>query len=258
MSHLFQCSTKAATNHRSEAFKTLSTSIRSLTPDSTINNALLDSLESWLQLQTITPEPTWLYLALQAIEEQSILGWLHALQGHLSRRWRLAVLSALPTTLKTRNDVATNWAKKVISSLWTFSFSVWDFRNAMVHGRTSQKSEGKGLKQLKTQIRDFYKSFSIDPHLVPQSRSYLFDRPIQITLQLQQQQLQSWVESVREAIATRESRHEVHLKKQQDIMRRFFRASPFHQMRTRQHNQAQHPGLRRGGAPKLVRSSPPP
>jgi hypothetical protein len=154
------------------------------------------------------------------------LGWCHAFQGHLSSAWRSAFLAQLQTTTKSRETLSHSWAKRVISALWTFSFSIWEFQNATVHGKTTEAQDGKWLKQLKAKDQEYYESYKNDKYLVPHSCTYLFDRPIQILLQLRQQQLQSWIASVEEAIATRKSREQHHLHSQQSIMHRFLGILP--------------------------------
>jgi hypothetical protein len=145
-------------------------------------------------------------LLSQAVSDQANIGWEHFLCGLLSQCWRQVFISYLPQQDKKRETKADTWLWKVIHALWDYSFSIWEARNLTVHGRTKTAKEGKLLKTLKREVKTLYQSFATDPHMVPQSRRNLFDKPQDYLLQLPTSYIHCWLLSVQEAIETRKFR----------------------------------------------------
>jgi hypothetical protein len=61
-----------------------------------------------------------------------------------------------------------------------------------------------------------------DPHAIPASRSSLFNKPLLIFLQSPSQKLQSWLQSITEAIATQSHRDTMTNQPERELMRKFF------------------------------------
>jgi bisphosphoglycerate-dependent phosphoglycerate mutase len=107
--------------------------------------------------------------------------------------------------------------------MWDYSFSIWEARNLTVHGRTETAKEGKLLKTLKREVKTLYQSFATDPHIVPQSRRNLFDKPQDYLLQLPTSYIHCWLLSVREAIETRKFWVNKQESRQRQLMKNFFK-----------------------------------
>jgi len=214
--HVFYCPSATATENRTQALQTLQQSLsKASTP-----TVLLQQISTML----ISPSAPALSAALQnLVQDQLSIGWQGLPRGHLSKHWKAFYQASLPANSKRKDDRTNTWSKKVILALWKYSQSLWESRNAVVHGQTLIQRESKSLKLLRDRAKSHYIAYTKDPHIVPSSRTYLFDRPLPNLQQLSRQQLQSWINSVEEAIQTQAHRGELRAKSQRDIMKRFFK-----------------------------------
>jgi hypothetical protein len=104
---------------------------------------------------------------------------------------------------------AKKWLCLVISSVWTYSEKLWRYRNQVVHGQTEISRISKALTLLHDRVRSLYKQFKEDPFMLPQSRRYLFNRPLPATLQMDHDGLAAWIRSVDEGLLTRVHREKL-------------------------------------------------
>jgi hypothetical protein len=58
-----------------------------------------------------------------------------------------------------------------LTSAWTFSEKVWQFRNKVVHGQLEEFRESKTIQNLRGRIKELYFQFREDPFMVPHTRS---------------------------------------------------------------------------------------
>jgi hypothetical protein len=128
--------------------------------------------------------------------------------------------------MKCHQEKATIWGKKVILDLWKYSQAMWEARNSVVHGKTVLQEESKKMRILKQRVREFYSIYENDPFAIPASLSCLFSKPLMITLQSPSQKLQSWLQSVVEAIATQTHRDTITNQPERELMRKFFLPKP--------------------------------
>jgi hypothetical protein len=63
--------------------------------------------------------------------------------------------------------------------------------------------------------------YNKDKYCIPYTRAYLFDKPLLVLQKMQQSSMDSWVKSVKEAVATRQCREELHNELSRMIMGRF-------------------------------------
>jgi len=127
------------------------------------------------------------------VEQSQRLGWLSFLQGYTSKKWQTAFQSCAPG--KTSKQSGAAWMKGLVLANWNYGKSIWDSRNAEVHGMGNTLSESKMATLLKRRIRELYLKYDKDKYCVPYTRTYLFDRPLLVTQQLLRDNMQCWIHS---------------------------------------------------------------
>jgi hypothetical protein len=70
-------------------------------------------------------------LLKKAIADQEQIGWHMAMQGYLSKHWRLAV--SVNRHLKENNDKGEVWVRKTVMLLWDFAHEMWEHQNSVLH-----------------------------------------------------------------------------------------------------------------------------
>jgi hypothetical protein len=186
-----------------------------------VSSALIDALTSWIGPSS-TPPRSSQYTISKALSKQTQIGWENILRGRISNQWRGAIQTPIPSKDKKRAAKALSCTAKVIIALWDYAFTIWEARNAAIHGQTETSTTSKAIKQLQKLAKDLYVQHDRDPHLVPSSCSYLFDKPLLVTQQLPTNSLRCWISSVSEAIKTRQFRENLQHTKQRKLMQRFF------------------------------------
>jgi hypothetical protein len=71
---------------------------------------------------------------LTAFNEKSRIGWKHLILGRISTKWAVANEVVLRQHGWSNKMDATTWTAMVISLLWRYGLSNWDYRNRIVHG----------------------------------------------------------------------------------------------------------------------------
>jgi hypothetical protein len=90
--------------------------------------------------------------------------------------------------------------------LWEFSKKIWAYWNAVVHGNTEQSKVSKERLCMQAAVCEHYAAFQDNYHFIPQTRTYLFNRPEAATLSLRRDAMASWLASVEEAVLTQQHR----------------------------------------------------
>ncbi len=82
---------------------------------------------------------------------------------------------------------------------------MWEFRNGILHGQTSQEIEARELAAIQKQIVAAYEEYNEDNFIVPRYLCSLFTtRSLQQRLAMDIDSMKSWLRSVTEAKATQE------------------------------------------------------
>ncbi len=102
--------------------------------------------------------------------------------------------------------ITERWVRLLVTSLWTYSEKIWQFRNKVVHGQTENFRVSKDLHTLQEKIRQLYHQFEEDPFMLPDSRRHLFYRPLKDILTLDKETLEAWCRSVTEGMLTQDHR----------------------------------------------------
>jgi len=229
--HLFHCPHPSANNNRTEAMHHLIKTIQPCTPP-IILETLKVSLNQWTTTGhvpsyggSILPAVDILH---QAISNQTDIGWGAFCRGHVSRLWRTAFLlhyrPKKPQLESKRSETADKWLSLLLTSAWTFSEKVWQFRNKVVHGQLEEFRESKTIQNLRGRIKELYFQFREDPFMVPHTRSHLFNKPMEATSSMDKDGLACWIKSVEEAILTREHRDQLEAVHLRSTLHHFFKS----------------------------------
>jgi len=154
----------------------------------------------------------------QAHRTQQTIGSTSLCCGHIALHWGKAQHSLWPHSIRRKPDTTRKWCKELIRGLWTYTTAIWDYWNKTVHGLTSAAAVSKAILALRQEAADLYAVFTNDRYCVPFSRSHLFNHPLHQTQMLPQDALACWVASVREAIATTQSREDKHKAASRNIL----------------------------------------
>jgi len=115
------------------------------------------------------------------------------------------------------------WCRLVITSIWTYSEKLWQFRNQVVYGRTTTFRVSKAVAGLRARATELYEQFTTDPHMLPSSWIYLFHCPLKDTLTLDKDALAGWIRLVEEGLYTREHREKLAAAALKRTLKNFFR-----------------------------------
>jgi hypothetical protein len=96
------------------------------------------------------------------------------------------------------------WASSLIRFLWYLSEAVGAYRNQVVHGKLEEFRQSKAHKVLQEEVTKLYEQFQTDPYMLPHTRRYLFNKPLNVTLAMEKESMACWIKSVKEGIYTRE------------------------------------------------------
>jgi hypothetical protein len=220
---VFHCTHTSADTFRQEAITNLFTTLQPSTQPLLLDT-LKDCLQQWITSgQAYSPSLRSRLPALdmlhQAIINQADIGWGAFCRGHVSKHWRRAFLTHYrPKKLQPeskRSEIVDRWLRLVLTSTWSFSEKIWQFRNKVVHGQLEEFKESKTIHNLCRRVQELYSQFQKDPFMLPQSRSHLFNKPVQAISSMDRDGMTCWIKSIEEALLTREHRDQleaVHLK----------------------------------------------
>jgi hypothetical protein len=180
LQHVFCCPNKVTTTNREAAKQQLKSSLLVSTPVKLVQ-MLLHGIHQWelvhcgkissvspLFRRSVSPVDTLLILAFQS---QTSIGWDQLLSGRLSSSWGTAykyiVSSQQPVDTPT-----ISWAKTVISHQWTYSITLWKFRNGVVHGHTVEAAKTQEFLTLQARIWEEYAQYQVDQSLFHQNMPF--------------------------------------------------------------------------------------
>jgi hypothetical protein len=139
--HMLTCGHGSARASRYNALTTLRSEITTSCGGSKTWDILHDNLKHWTDGNTekigisekymLRPD---LRAALhQAIDEQGRIGWHFAIRGFLSTSWTVAYQCEHPKS--SLAGTRQKWLRRIIKSLWTFNFAMWESRNKVLHSK---------------------------------------------------------------------------------------------------------------------------
>jgi len=139
--HIYKCTHLSAITNREEAQEKLLTRICRSTPPT-----LLQAIKLVIKGKSTSPElhP----LAESVVRHQRDLGISAFFHGHLSTKLREVYNESRGAATPNLTTHCRRWLINFIKGIWEYSKSLWAYRNAAVHGKTSDFAESKELKQL--------------------------------------------------------------------------------------------------------------
>jgi hypothetical protein len=116
-----------------------------------------------------------------AYTRQSLIGWSHALRGHLCLHWGAAMSTFMMYRVPKNNFKPSQWTRTIIRTLQEYTYSQWVAHNNFIHGATHSASQAIHRISFMTQITEAYNNSSSIPI---DELSFTFGIPL--TLQLEQ------------------------------------------------------------------------
>jgi len=142
------------------------------------------------------PDPTSCpELFRDAVAQQNLIGWDHFLQGRWSALWQPLHLKT-HTTPPSSKLKPTQWAPKLLNTLWTKWFEMWTDRNHDRHGHDALTKAKAQREQAQREIRQLY---DWEPFSDPSTHS-LFTTPLTTLLDKPTYQLIHWINLWKEQI----------------------------------------------------------
>ncbi len=218
--HVFKCHHPEAIDNRNAAFSSFVEILKKGTPEILLE-AVISGMHQWWHTNctsTIKPPTTGSRLPSfqiihQAFEAQTSIGWDAFHRGHVTHKWKEAFKQHLrprtPISPSRLELAAGKWIRLMITTVWTYSSKLWNFRNQVVHGKTELSRISKTLRALQDKTRELYLRFENDPFMVPESSRYLFTRPVENMLLMHPDGLAAWIRSVEEGLLTQEHREQL-------------------------------------------------
>jgi hypothetical protein len=103
-------------------------------------------------------------LIQKAIADQDQIGWHTAMQGYLSKHWRLAI--SVNHHLEENNDKGEVWVHKTVVLLWDFAHEMWDHQNSVLHNTKLKASHAMRYAEINHVITKLFTQQRIDGTLM--------------------------------------------------------------------------------------------
>ena len=218
--HIYTCPQLEVVETRTAALVAFKHAMRRITPGNVLES-ILAGIHQWMANPCLpsylSPTAGSLLPPLQSItvafQAQSSIGWGGLFRGHLAKSWTTAYThnyespkGKKPPSHRTIQSLSQQWSTKLVLHLWEFSKKIWAYRNAVVHGNTEQSRVSKERLCMQAAVSEHYAAFQDDYHYIPQTRTYLFNRPEAATLSLRRDAMANWLASVEEAVLTQQHR----------------------------------------------------
>jgi len=131
-------------------------------------------------------------------EQLHSIGWYQLSLGRVSKYW-LATFKYFHNQGSVHMDPE-YWTSLFINYVWNFTKAMWQNRNLIVHGATSEEQAIRELEQLSMQIKQHYDSYTTNSGYVLPHHAYLFNhRSLSQRSQLSYDGMKCWLLSVDEA-----------------------------------------------------------
>ena len=163
-----------------------------------IFNPFIKHLYATLQQKPLTPPPSTRTsnigkLIDEALQEQYKIGWMQALQGRISGKWREAEAA---TKGYSPDQDSTGIFPAFIRMLWKTSKAIWLARNELQHGATPEARLKKKQLQLKEAITLLYSQQSTVSFI---NKTRLFKMNLTTRLQLHPDKNRRWIAIIHSA-----------------------------------------------------------
>lgn len=184
-----------------------------------------DEVQKAIQIGVLSLERSYLSdpdlspLTRKAFHHQTIIGWSAFLRGRISKYWRAGY--AGQDDLDSSHKTSFKWVGQLVVRILTYSQHLWVFWCGVIHGHTKEEGKQKHRNELIQQIQSAYEEYYRDPHVIPNSWRYLFNRPQPSLTCSDRDTMSCWLKSFSEARQIQA----LHLLQQQTAASKFFRHS---------------------------------
>jgi hypothetical protein len=196
-----------ATSHRISATEQLRKNLLRIHTPVPIIDALLHGVQKWTtevpsnQVRSLTMgslKASDVVLTSAFTEQFHTIGWLQLMLGRLSKKWEMAYThyKSIPSAQFYKN----NWSTSFNPHIWEYTHSLWQHRNGILHGLSSEQCAEKILTKLQMEVSCLYESILANPDkLLPWHLGLIKDNSLERLLNLPYDDIQCWLRSVKEA-----------------------------------------------------------
>lgn len=167
--HILRCPTRQAA--RTTLLSQLQATLSKLCTRPILKQILLDGITQWLEHSTLDPN-NCPYPFQQLVRQQNKIGWIQLFRGRFSREWARHQQEHLTDTKQlTKKRTGHLWTVNIITKLWTEWYTIWETRNAVVHGHNASTQQTIRREQA---IQEITLIYSKREHYLPANREHLF------------------------------------------------------------------------------------
>ena len=158
----------------------------------------------------------------QALDDQHAIGWLNFYRGRISTKWLEAQQEHdQQNTNSTRPHDSTQWASKIITTMWNGFLQLWEERKQDQHGRDSAQQHDKLRTNLLKRTNQLYQNI---PKLDDEDKRF-FAKPVAHWEQASNKDIQDWL-AIAEPLADKSSdRAATRINRNQPAITKFFSAT---------------------------------
>ena len=188
--HILRCPANGAKTSWDDAIDTLQKWLERKDAAPELAQAIIQGLNSW---RNNTPMPRKRYSLphLQtAIAQQNIIGWRGFIHGFISKHWEYA--QSLYLQFISKRTTGKRWITSLIKKLWETIWSIWRYRNGLVHAQTNSP-----LHKITALLNiSILKELQIGLDNLPPKYSYLFKMKMSQVLKTSLNQKKQWIITV--------------------------------------------------------------
>jgi hypothetical protein len=150
--HILQCSHDTRRKWRASLLSKLRKAHDSDSSDHYLLDILITGLDCWFKGVRIDPArfPRRYH---KLIQEQTLIGWRHLFNGHLTNEWRQKQdYFVRRRKIRTLTHTGSGWSLRTLTILWTEFLHLWKMRNESIHGHDSSTQQQARRRQLRIEI----------------------------------------------------------------------------------------------------------
>ena len=203
--HIFQCAHHASRHQQVIALKRIQKEGKKFGINTFWIHTLTKGLHAWMHNKTM-PEISAKYqsvhkLVREAYEDQTSLGWRHAIRGRISTKWS----QAQHFYAQMRGSDRPAQENILIRLIWNAMDGLWKERNRMEHGTTKEERTLNAVARINLRIKTAYsKKYKVSQT----ARIQLFSIPHTRRIQYKLETNERWLDLVRAAVSNRQRQND--------------------------------------------------
>jgi hypothetical protein len=204
--HVLQCTSPQTAEFRQTQLLDLQIKLRRITTPIPVIDAIMHGFQEWLSPPPHRSRaPTYGSLLKADIlvtsayyEQFHHLGWFSLCLGRISKTWSKAVAEYQANMqLQVKKD---NWSVHFISLIWDFTRTLWNNRNQIIYGSTTDEAVSHQMSILHSKVRNLYQQYHEDHQIILPRHAYLFThRSLEQCLNMSYDSITCWLRSVDES-----------------------------------------------------------